>query len=108
MKSAPYNPKVNPQPSNPKSSTPDPKPSTLNPQTGDAYSSVLDYTNPNLRLSGTGVFRLCRDAGLTSQKVFIKSFCKCQFPHRSVNSSFIMTYMKDKLTVYAETQVLAM
>ncbi|KAJ1490250.1 hypothetical protein T484DRAFT_1884574, partial [Baffinella frigidus] len=37
--------------------------------TGDAYSSALDYTNPNLRLSGTGVFRLCRDAGFMDQRV---------------------------------------
>ena len=35
---------------------------------------------------------------LVSQKVFIKLFCKSQFPHQSVNLSFIVTNMKDKLT----------
>ena len=30
--------------------------------------------------------------------VFIKSFCKSQFPHKSVNLSFIITRMKNKLT----------
>ena len=35
---------------------------------------------------------------LISLKVFIKSFCKSQFPHKSVNLSFIITDLKDKLT----------
>ena len=33
-----------------------------------------------------------------SQKVFITSFLKSQFPHKSVNLSFIIATMKDKLT----------
>ena len=32
-----------------------------------------------------------------SQNVFIKSFCKRQFPHKSVNLSFINTNTKNKL-----------
>ena len=35
---------------------------------------------------------------LISQKVFIKSFCKSQFPHKSVNLFFISVMIKDKLT----------
>ena len=33
-----------------------------------------------------------------SQKVFIKSFGKSQFTHRSVNLSFSITNLKNKLT----------
>ena len=35
---------------------------------------------------------------LISQKGFIKSFCNSQFPHKSVNLSFISVMLKDKLT----------
>jgi len=38
----------------------------------------------------------CRN--LISQKVFIKSFGKSQFPHKSVNLSCIITNIKDQLT----------
>ena len=31
---------------------------------------------------------------LVSQKVFINSFCKSQFPHRSVNLSFILVVIR--------------
>jgi len=33
-----------------------------------------------------------------SHKVFLKSFCKSQFPHKSVNLSFTITNIKDMLT----------
>jgi len=33
-----------------------------------------------------------------SHTVFIKSFCKSQLPHKSVNVSFIITDIKNKLT----------
>ena len=33
-----------------------------------------------------------------SQTAFRKSFCKSQFPHKSVNLFFIVTDMKNKLT----------
>jgi len=33
-----------------------------------------------------------------SQKVFIKSFCKNRFPHKSVNSFFTLAIIKSKLT----------
>jgi len=36
--------------------------------------------------------------GFISQKVFIKSFCESQFPHKSVNVSFIITDIKNELT----------
>ena len=35
---------------------------------------------------------------LTSHKVFLKSFCRSQIPHESVNVSFTITNMKHKLT----------
>ena len=35
---------------------------------------------------------------LISQKVFMKSFRKSQFPHKSVNVSLIITNVKNKLT----------
>jgi len=35
---------------------------------------------------------------LFSQKVFIKLFYKSQFPHKSVNLSFIITDTKNKVT----------
>ena len=35
---------------------------------------------------------------LISQKVFLKSFCKCQFPHEFVNVFFILVIEKNKLT----------
>jgi len=38
------------------------------------------------------------NASLISQKVFLKSFCKSQFPHKSVNLFFILVIVKDKLT----------
>ena len=35
---------------------------------------------------------------LISHKVFIGAICKSQFPPKSVNVSFTITYIKDKLT----------
>ena len=32
------------------------------------------------------------------QKLFVKSFCRSQLPYKSVNSSFIITNMKKRLT----------
>ena len=39
-------------------------------------------------------------SNLISQKVFIKFLSKRQFPHESVNSSFIITNMKNTLTIF--------
>ena len=40
-----------------------------------------------------------RDAGhLIAHTVFVKTFCKCQFPHKSVNLLFILVIIKDKST----------
>jgi len=41
---------------------------------------------------------------LISQKVFVRSFCKGQFPHKSVDLSFLITIIKDKLTAKAPTK----
>jgi len=55
-----------------------------------------------LRVSGGGVDSCVHDGdasrGILSQAVFIKSFCKSQVPHKSVNLSFIITNVKNKLT----------
>ena len=32
------------------------------------------------------------------ERLFIKSFCKSQFPHKSVNLFFILVKMRDTLT----------
>jgi len=50
-----------------------------NPRWGDGTSHTVTYS-------------------LISQKVFIKSFCRSQFSHKSGNFSFIITYTKDVLT----------
>ena len=33
-----------------------------------------------------------------SQKVFVKSFCRSEFPHKSVNLFYVLVIIKDKLT----------
>ena len=38
------------------------------------------------------------DYDIISQKVFLKSFCRSQLPDISVNLSFTITNMKNKLT----------
>ena len=35
---------------------------------------------------------------LISHKVFVKSFCKRQFPYKPINLFFILVIVKDKLT----------
>ena len=35
---------------------------------------------------------------LISRRVVLKSFCKREFPHKSVNLFFILVIVKDKLT----------
>jgi hypothetical protein len=60
---------------------------------------------PLYRVHGKGPFdrrtlhlslKTCPD-DLISQTVLIKSFCKSQFLHKSVNLFFILVIMKDKL-----------
>ena len=41
---------------------------------------------------------LWHSLGLISHKVFVKLFCKRQFPHKFVNLFFILVIVKDKLT----------
>ena len=46
-----------------------------------------------------GVLSVCSaPCSLISHKVFLKSFCRSHPPHKSVNSSFTITNMKNKLT----------
>ena len=59
--------------------------------------AVIDETEfvPVLRSAGLSLFNA---TVIISQKVFIKSFGKSQFPHKSANVSFIITNIKNKLT----------
>ena len=41
-------------------------------------------------------------AKLISQNMFIGLFCESQFPHKFVNVSFIIAYIKNKLTDFCE------
>ena len=43
-------------------------------------------------------FLMRRDYKLISQKASMTSFCKSQCPHKSVNLSFIIATLKNKLT----------
>jgi len=51
-------------------------------------------------LSQVDIRKLSPDGGmkLISHKVFFKSFCRSQVPHNSVNSSFTISNIKNKLT----------
>ena len=51
-------------------------------------------TGPNAVIIAPGV--RCRD--FISQKVFTKSFCTSQFPHKFVKLSFMLVIIKDKWT----------
>ena len=53
----------------------------------------IGFASPAPGLSVWGVA-----SDLISHKVFLKSFCKSQFPHKSVNLFFILVIMKDELT----------
>ena len=41
-----------------------------------------------------------------SHKVFFKSFCKTQFPHKSVNFFFILVIVKDTLSDFGGIRLL--
>ena len=45
-----------------------------------------------------GLLKVVCPCTLISQKVFITSLCKSQFPHKSVNLFFILVIVKDRLT----------
>ena len=47
-----------------------------------------------VRLGTSPIVRALVDFSLISHKVFIRSFCKSQPPHRSVNLPFIVAYMR--------------
>jgi len=57
----------------------------------------------NVRLS---LIETCTSTVCISQKVVIKVFCKNQSPHKSVNQSFILVIIKDKLTDLCENGLL--
>ena len=66
------------------------------PDSGELQYKSRELKKANLVDEGA----LAEEAGLVSntQKEFIKSFCKSQFPHKSVNLFHILVIMKDKLT----------
>ena len=50
------------------------------------------------RAPWAGTLSQVNPRNIISQKVFTKSFCKGQFPHKSVNLTFIITNIKNKST----------
>ena len=57
------------------------------------WKSYTGRGNQESQLSSEVLFR-----GFISQKVFINSLCKSQFPHKSVNLNIFITNIKNKLT----------
>ena len=61
---------------------------------------IYIYISIYTRVKGSSIWGLgCRvlgprHLGFISQNVFIKSFCKSELPHKSVNLSFIITNTK--------------
>jgi len=47
---------------------------------------------------GRVFIRNCFANALVSHKVFLKSFCKCQYPQKSVNLFIMLVIAKDELT----------
>jgi hypothetical protein len=44
------------------------------------------------------VFDIPINLAFISHKVFLKTFCRSQLPHKPVNLSFTITYIKNQLT----------
>ena len=62
-------------------------------------SAVLTFnTLPRCPLANSRSRPLGQSRDLISQKVLIRAFCTSQVPHKSVNLSFAITDMKNKLT----------
>ena len=51
-----------------------------------------------LELFVEGVGMVMRTPRFISQKALLKSSCKCQFPHKSAHSIFILVVTEDMLT----------
>ena len=74
-----------------------------NANTGLATSNKNDFrvlsTRTSIRISLCGLAsHVPRRAGLISHKVFLKSFCKSRFPHKSIKLNLILVILKDQLT----------
>jgi hypothetical protein len=54
--------------------------------------------SPPSSLTSAGPPHTCGTHDLISQKVFIQSFCKSQFPHKSVYLFFVLVMVEDTLT----------
>ena len=64
---------------------------------GSVHRRVVDNQDKIRALAPVTCVMVSLPHTLTSQKVFIKPFCKSQFPHKSVNLSFIITHIKIQL-----------
>ena len=66
--------------------------------TVDEFTPRTQENNFRKVLENTQRVWFSRASGFNSQTVFVKSFCKSQFPHKSVNLFVILVMIKDKLT----------
>ena len=62
------------------------------PESQDQNLALTGLCEPHL------LDRSAHGRALISHEVFLTSFCKIQFPHRSVNLIFTLVIVKDKLT----------
>ena len=70
---------------------------TRNESAAPVGRNLATCEQPGNRLNGFGL-ELNIIAQLYLTKLFLKSFCRSQLPHKSVNLSFTVTYVKNKLT----------
>jgi len=56
------------------------------------------WTVSRVQIFGASAESAISRAAFISQKLFLESLCKSQFPHKSVNLSFILVNIKNKLT----------
>jgi len=84
----------------PKPETRNPRTETRNPRTEIRNPKPEDRNPSPYKVGATAVapYPQSQIPNFISQKVFIKSFGKSQFTHKSVNLSFIITNIKNKLT----------
>ena len=78
-----------------------PAPCTLHPKSemqGLRHGPGTLFLTTSDVYQGDYAFDLKVPTKVISQKLFTKSFCRSQFPHKSVNLSFIMANINNKLT----------
>jgi len=74
------------------------------PETGGAEAAEAGERRPGAQ--GQGHARPEEVFELISHKIFLKSFCRSQLPHKSVNSSFTIVNIENRLTDSCENCLL--